>query len=79
MLQKIEHLRKHNILAEVYNQRHKSNHLALEVKTFFGNSTPTTGSSTQSLDFPLTAVISIAERERESKRNLRTTVKAKPE
>jgi hypothetical protein len=51
------------------------------VKIFFDNSTAATGSSTesstQSLDFPLTAINSIARRERE--RNLHTTVKAKLE
>jgi hypothetical protein len=50
MLQKIEH------------SPHKSIHLTLEVKTFFDNSTPVTGSSTQSLDFPLTVVNGIAGR-----------------
>jgi hypothetical protein len=64
-------------------QRHKSIHLILEVKTFFGNSTPLTGydkeSSTQRLNFPLTAINGIADRERERERDLQTTVKAKLE
>jgi hypothetical protein len=66
-------------------RRHKSIHLALEVKIFFGNSTPAMGSitefSTQSLDYPLTAVNGITgrERERERERNMHTTVKAKLE
>jgi hypothetical protein len=64
----IDHLRKRA------TRRHKSNHLALEVKTFFGTSTPVTGSSTESstqgIDFPLTAVNGIAKRERERKKNL---------
>jgi hypothetical protein len=51
------------------------------VKTFFDNFTPTTStstkSSTQSLDFPLTAINNIAGRE--MRENLRTTVKAKLE
>jgi hypothetical protein len=51
------------------------------VKTFFDNSTPTTStstkSSTESLDYPLTAINNIAERE--MRENLRTTVKAKLE
>jgi hypothetical protein len=42
------------------------------VKTFFGTSTPVTGSSTESstqgIDFPLTAVNGIAKRERERKK-----------
>jgi hypothetical protein len=42
MVQKLEHLQKHT------TRRHKSIHLFLEVKTFFGNSTQTTGSSTES-------------------------------
>jgi hypothetical protein len=46
-------------------------HLALEVKTFFDNSTPVTGSSmesnTQSLDFPLTAINGITKKERRKK------------
>jgi hypothetical protein len=62
----IDHLRKRA------TRRHKSNHLALEVKTFFGTSTPVTGSSTESstqgIDFPLTAVNGIAKRERERKK-----------
>jgi hypothetical protein len=60
-------------------RRHKSIHLALDVKTFFGNSTPMTGSSmessTQSLDFPLMTVNGIAERE--EGRDLHTTLQAK--
>jgi hypothetical protein len=64
----IDHLRKRA------TRRHKSNHLALEVKTFFGTSTPVTGSSTESstqgIDFPLTAVNGIAKREREREKNL---------
>jgi hypothetical protein len=51
------------------------------VKTFFGNSTPATGSSTESsthsLDFPLMTVNGIAGRE--ERRNLHTTVKVKLE
>jgi hypothetical protein len=62
-------------------RRHKSIHLALEVKTFFDNSTPATGSniesSTQSIDFPLTTVNGIARRER--RRNLHPKIKAKLE
>jgi hypothetical protein len=62
MLQRIEHLRK------LRTRCHKSIHLALEVKTFFGNFTPATGSSmkssTQRVDFPLTTVIGIIGRER---------------
>jgi hypothetical protein len=64
----IDHLRKRA------TRRHKSNHLALEVKTFFGTSTPVTGSSTESstqgIDFPLTVVNGIAKREREREKNL---------
>jgi hypothetical protein len=49
------------------SQRHKSIHLALEVKTFFDNSTLTTGSSTesriQSLNFPLMTANGIIGRE----------------
>jgi hypothetical protein len=48
----------------------------VDVKTFFGNSTPamwsSTKSSTQSLDFPLMAMNGIGERE--ERRNLHTTV-----
>jgi hypothetical protein len=48
----------------------KSIHLALEVKTFFGNSTTAMGPSIdpalRSMDFPWTAVISNTERERRS-------------
>jgi hypothetical protein len=51
------------------------------VKTFFNNSTPVTGSSTefspQSLDFPLMVVNDIVGRERERERNMHITVKAK--
>jgi hypothetical protein len=51
------------------------------MKIFFDNSTPATGSntesSTQSLDFPLTVVNSIIRRE--ERRNLHTIVKAKLE
>jgi hypothetical protein len=60
-------------------RHHKSIHLALDVKTFFGNSTPMTGSSmessTQSLDFPLMIVNGIAKRE--EGRDLHTTLQAK--
>jgi hypothetical protein len=62
ILQKIEHLQKHT------TRRHKSIRLALEVKTFFSDSTHAMGSnmesSTQSLDFPLTAIHDIARREK---------------
>jgi hypothetical protein len=55
---------------------YKSIHLILEVKTFFGNSTPVTGFSTESsteiLDFLLVAVNNITGRE--ERRNLHTTV-----
>jgi hypothetical protein len=55
-------------------------HPALEVKTFFSNSTPATGSSmessTQSLDFSLMAINSITRRERE-RENLHKIVKSK--
>jgi hypothetical protein len=54
----------------------KDTHLTLEVKIFFDNSTPATGSSkessTQRLDFPLMVINDIAERE--ERRNLHTTV-----
>jgi hypothetical protein len=73
VLQKIEHLQKH------ITRRHKSIHLALEVKTLFDNSTPAMGSSvessTQSLDFPLMVINGIAGRE--ERRNMLTIVKAK--
>jgi hypothetical protein len=59
---------------ETFNSTIKDIHLALEVKTFFSYSTPTTSSSTesnfQSLDFPLMVVNGIAERE--IRRNLHT-------
>jgi hypothetical protein len=79
LLQKIEHLRKHT------TRRHKSIHNAIEVKTFFSDSTPmtdtSTESSTQSLHFPLTAVVGLTgiERKRERERYLHTTIKAKLE
>jgi hypothetical protein len=61
------------------SQHHKSIHLALEVKSFFGNSTPTMGSntesSTQSLYFPLIVINGIAGRD--ERRDLHTAVKAK--
>jgi hypothetical protein len=70
VLQKIEYLWKR------ITQRHKSVHLALEVKTSFGNSTPTMAlvhnPVHKNLDFPLLAVNSIARRE--ERRNLHTTV-----
>jgi hypothetical protein len=51
------------------------------VKPFFGNSTPVTGSSTesntQSLDFPLMTVNGITKKERE--KDICTTVKARLE
>ncbi len=60
-----------NIFAEVFNSTIKDIHLALEVKPFFDNSTPATGSrtesSTQSLDFPLAVVNDIARREERRK------------
>jgi hypothetical protein len=65
MLQRIEHLWK------CTTRHHKSIHLALEVKTFFDNSTPTMSSSmessTQSMNFLLIVVISITGRERMEK------------
>jgi hypothetical protein len=36
-----------NIFAEVFHSMIKDIHLALEVKTFFGNSTPVMGSSAE--------------------------------
>jgi hypothetical protein len=49
-------------------RRRKSIHLALEVKTFIDNSTPTMGPSTESSpqkpELPLIAVIGITRRER---------------
>jgi hypothetical protein len=52
----------------------KGIHLALEVETSFGNSTPmrvlARNPAVESLDFPLIAVIDITERER--KRNMHT-------
>jgi hypothetical protein len=70
MLQKIGHLWKH------ITRRHQSIHLALEVKTFFSNSTlvtvPSTESNTQSLDFPRMAINGITRRD--ERRNLHTIV-----
>jgi hypothetical protein len=37
-----------NIFVEAFTRCHKNIHLALEVKTFFSNSTPAMGSSTES-------------------------------
>jgi hypothetical protein len=66
MLQKIEHLWKRKHFCESDTRWCKGIHLALEVKTLFGDSTPVTGSSTesstQSLDFPLMDINSIAGR-----------------
>jgi hypothetical protein len=57
------------MFVEVFNLMIKGIHLALEVKTFFGNSTSVTGSSmessSQSPNFPLMAVNDIVERGRE--------------
>jgi hypothetical protein len=57
------------MITEVFNSTIKGIHLALEVKTFFDNSTPVTGSSmksnSQSLNFLLMAINDIAKRGRE--------------
>jgi hypothetical protein len=56
------------MFVEVFHSMIKGIHLALEVKTSFGNSTPVMGSSTESSTYkpglPLTAVISIVEKKR---------------
>jgi hypothetical protein len=56
------------MFVEAFHSMIKDIHLALEVKTSFGNSTPTTDSSTKpalrSLDFPLTVVNGLVRKER---------------
>jgi hypothetical protein len=56
------------MFAEAFHSTIKGNHLALEVKTSFGNSMPMTGSSTESSTYkpglPLTAIIGIAGKKR---------------
>jgi hypothetical protein len=56
------------MFAEAFHSMIKGIHLAQEMKTFFGNSTPTTGSSTESDTYkpglPLTAVIGIVRKKR---------------
>jgi hypothetical protein len=55
------------MFVEAFHSMIKGIHLTLEVKTFFGNSTPAMGSSMnpahRSMDFPLTAINGITRRE----------------
>jgi hypothetical protein len=56
------------MFVEVFHSTIKDIHLTLEVKTSFGNSTPTMSSSTESSTYfpglPLTTVIDIARKKR---------------
>jgi hypothetical protein len=56
------------MFVEVFHSMIKGIHLAREVKTSFSNSTPATAPVHRNLDFPLTVIIDIIERER--RRNL---------
>jgi hypothetical protein len=61
------------MLAEAFHSMIKGIHLALEVKTSFGNSTPATGSSTQSISQkPAVATDNHHQHRRKEEKNLHT-------